>query len=230
MKKLGLEQGTRYAIATTIATALVLAWGWRETRSAFLEVFPFKSFGMASLIPIALLLIGVVLITIELNVVTWRFLPPNPAFSEAMKLFKRSPIRAALIAPVTEELLFRGLILSGFLKRYSPKKAIFASALLFAIWHLNPWQFVGALVAGLLFGWWRAATKSLWPGLIAHISVNSFPILSSKLTGPHQTPSTLSLGQQAIIVGLGSVLMGAGFVILRARWKTPRPRRRQPSA
>jgi membrane protease YdiL (CAAX protease family) len=43
-----------------------------------------------------------------------------------------------IMAPLTEETLCRGLILNGFLKNYSRRKAMIVSALLFALLHLNP--------------------------------------------------------------------------------------------
>ncbi len=82
-----------------------------------------------------------------------------------------------LVAPVTEEFLFRGLILQGFLARYSATKAVFWSALLFALFHLNPWQFAGALVLGLLFGWVVVQTGTLVPGVIGHAVANGWPLV-----------------------------------------------------
>ncbi len=55
----------------------------------------------------------------------------------------------AIMAPVMEELLFRKVILEGYLENYSLKKAIFMSAFMFALFHLNPWQGIGAFVAGV---------------------------------------------------------------------------------
>jgi hypothetical protein len=84
---------------------------------------------------------------------------------------------------VTEEALFRGVILRGFLDRYATRRAIVVSALLFAVFHLNPWQFLGAATAGLLFAWWRAATGSLRPGLVCHALNNAIPILAASVGG-----------------------------------------------
>ncbi len=55
----------------------------------------------------------------------------------------------AIMAPVMEELLFRKIIFEGYLKNYSLKKAILMSAFMFALFHLNPWQGIGAFVAGV---------------------------------------------------------------------------------
>lgn len=54
-----------------------------------------------------------------------------------------------IAAPILEELIFRGIILNGLLKKYSPIKSIIVSSVLFGIVHLNPWQFVSASIIGL---------------------------------------------------------------------------------
>jgi membrane protease YdiL (CAAX protease family) len=75
-------------------------------------------------------------------------------------------------APLAEEPVFRGLILGGFALRYGPRKAVVYSALLFAAFHLNPWQFHSALLAGLFLGWLCLESGSLWPGMLGHFLNN----------------------------------------------------------
>ena len=77
-----------------------------------------------------------------------------------------------IAAPLLEEVFFRGILLEGFLKNYSPAKAITWSALIFGMVHLNPWQAIGATVDGLLIGWLYWRTNSLIPGLIIHMFNN----------------------------------------------------------
>jgi len=76
-------------------------------------------------------------------------------------------------APVFEELIFRGIILDGLLKRYTARKAILLSAFLFAFVHLNPWQFVTGMVIGAFIGWIYYHTRSLSISIIIHAAVNS---------------------------------------------------------
>ncbi|HET9642130.1 MAG TPA: CPBP family intramembrane glutamic endopeptidase [Burkholderiaceae bacterium] len=59
------------------------------------------------------------------------------------------------------ELLFRGLILQGFLRRYRPAVSLFASALLFGLAHGNVHQFLVAFPLGLANGWLVWRTRSL---------------------------------------------------------------------
>lgn len=75
-------------------------------------------------------------------------------------------------APILEELIFRGVILDGFLQKYSPAKAIIFSSILFGLVHLNPWQFVTGLFLGCFIGWVYCRTRSLWLPIIIHASNN----------------------------------------------------------
>ncbi|WP_089888694.1 CPBP family intramembrane glutamic endopeptidase [Kriegella aquimaris] len=77
-----------------------------------------------------------------------------------------------IAAPILEELIFRGIILDGLLKKYAPTKSILISSLLFGLVHLNPWQFVSAFIIGIFSGWVYYRTKSLSFSIIIHATSN----------------------------------------------------------
>ena len=77
-----------------------------------------------------------------------------------------------IAAPIIEELIFRGIILHGLLKRYSPVKSIIVSSILFGIAHLNPWQFIAAFIIGVFSGWVYFKTNKILLSIIIH-SVNN---------------------------------------------------------
>ena len=81
-------------------------------------------------------------------------------------------IGGAFIGPICEEIIFRGVILKEFLKSYSPKIAIFFSALIFGIIHFIPIQVMTAFFAGLILGYIYYKTRSLWIPIIMHILNN----------------------------------------------------------
>ncbi|MBV6645780.1 MAG: CPBP family intramembrane metalloprotease [Cyclobacteriaceae bacterium] len=103
---------------------------------------------------------------------------PMPDFfkQEMVELAGQNGIMAFIVmviaAPVFEELIFRGIMLDGFLKKYSPAKAILWSSILFGVVHLNPWQFVAGLVMGIFIGWVYYHTRSLAYAIIIHASAN----------------------------------------------------------
>lgn len=82
----------------------------------------------------------------------------------------------AIIGPILEEMLFRGAVTTELLKKYSPKKAIFFSALIFGIFHINPAQVLNAFLLGLLLAWVFYKTRSLIPGILIHILNNSLSV------------------------------------------------------
>ena len=88
-------------------------------------------------------------------------------------------LATCILAPILEELLCRGIMLRGMLTRISPWKAIFWSALIFAVIHLNPWQSIPAFIIGFFFGWLYYRTGYLWLTIFLHCLNNS---LSTALT------------------------------------------------
>jgi len=75
-------------------------------------------------------------------------------------------------APLVEEIIFRSVILGGFLCQYSQNKAILLSPCLFTFVHLNPWQLFPAFFFGIFAGWVFSETRSIWPVLVMHIIHN----------------------------------------------------------
>lgn len=81
-------------------------------------------------------------------------------------------LSGALLPGICEESLFRGAI-QGTLERLGPPRAILYSALLFAFFHLNPWNLVPAFLLGMVFGILVLRTGSTIPAILAHISSNA---------------------------------------------------------
>jgi uncharacterized protein len=131
-------------------------------------------------------------------------------------------------APLGEELFFRGLVLRGFLGRYSVTKAVWASALFWALSHLNPWQAVGALPLGLVLGWLVVRTGSLIPAIIGHMIANFspnylFPPLALALGHDPKDLTTLELGHfPPTMLAIGAAMAGiGGFVFWRQLSRLP---------
>lgn len=100
----------------------------------------------------------------------------------------------SIAAPLLEELVFRGIVLQGFLKRYSPTKAIVWSAVIFGVAHLNPWQFLAAFSMGLVIGWIYWKTNSLIPGMIIHFINNTATFLMLLMTNDNFTTTQQVMG------------------------------------
>ena len=91
----------------------------------------------------------------------------------------------ALLAPILEELLFRGAIEKRLLQQWeNPWGGIVVSALIFGVIHANPAQIPFAFIMGLMFGWLYYRTGSLLPGIIGHVLNNSIAAVNMILYGP----------------------------------------------
>lgn len=93
-------------------------------------------------------------------------------------LLSLMPILAtSLIAPVGEELLFRGVLQSVLTVRFGAVIGLVASAFLFALIHADVVLFLPIFCMGLLFGWLYRITGSLWAPIWLHMLNNLFASL-----------------------------------------------------
>ena len=74
--------------------------------------------------------------------------------------------------PIIEELLFRGLILTNFLKKYAPVYAILLSSILFSAHHLSLDNLIFHLATGIIYGILFYTTNSLIIVSLSHIIFN----------------------------------------------------------
>lgn len=89
-----------------------------------------------------------------------------------------SIITVGIIAPFTEEFLFRGVIFNTLSKKISIKWTIIIQAILFGVFHFNLVQGVYATLLGLVFGYITYKTKSLWPAVIIHMVNNTIATIA----------------------------------------------------
>lgn len=120
----------------------------------------------------------------------------------------------ALLPAVCEEMLFRGFLQGGLARLLErPRRAIAASAVLFGLFHLDPWRFVGITALGLFFGYLRHATGSLLPGMVAHAANN---IVSVSLAAAGRLEEGRLPGTTLTTI-VAFLLLGAATLLLRQR-------------
>ena len=113
-----------------------------------------------------------------------------------------------LLAPLAEELVFRGAVLRALLSWHpSHWVGIGVSALFFALVHGNPAQMPHAFLIGLLLGWMYYRTASILPGVVYHWVNNSIAYVLYNL---YPDPSV----QLVDIFGSQRTAMGAVFFSL----------------
>ena len=85
----------------------------------------------------------------------------------------------AVLAPLVEELIFRGLLYGWLAGRWGTIVAWIVSSLAFAAAHIEWKHIVLVLPLGLWFGWLRRRTGSLWPSLVAHMVNNGIAVAAA---------------------------------------------------
>ncbi|HET6554007.1 MAG TPA: type II CAAX endopeptidase family protein [Dyella sp.] len=87
------------------------------------------------------------------------------------------------IGPLVEELLFRGVLLSAIARHLGSSWAIVLSAALFACVHLPDLSFLwyalpNLALLGLVLGWLRVQSGSIWPSVFSHGVNNLLAVVS----------------------------------------------------
>ncbi|MFA9379927.1 MAG: lysostaphin resistance A-like protein [Acetanaerobacterium sp.] len=105
------------------------------------------------------------------------------------------------VAPIFEEILFRGGILRAFLP-YGSWFAVVVSGLLFGLAHVNIAQMLYATVLGMLLGIIYVRAHSVVPCIITHLCINFLGITVATFVG----------GQNPVILGLFGLLIAAAVI------------------
>lgn len=82
-----------------------------------------------------------------------------------------------ILAPVIEELFFRGYLFKLFQDKLGDNPAMILTAILFAAVHFNIHTFLPILVMGGLMGWARKRSGSIVPSLLIHSMNNLIALL-----------------------------------------------------
>lgn len=87
-------------------------------------------------------------------------------------------ITVAIVAPITEEFIFRGLLLHIWASKWKTSRAILLSSLIFGFFHFNP---IGISIAGIVLALLYIKTRSLLIPIVAHTMSNLIAISSPSL-------------------------------------------------
>lgn len=218
---LGLASAQLGALAMVLASGLILASAMHYRRMTYRDlVHPSSSSVFAAsvvLVPPVLLLVPLVLLLDEtlmsilhqlFHLSAWE----EQAFSDMVASGLPALLATCVLAPVLEEMLFRGLILRSFLGQYPRWAAISFSALFFGAAHLNIYQFLLAFCLGLLLGWLFDRSRSLIPCIALHGALNLAVFLSSQ----DRPAGSDSLFDQAGVLGwsLAGACACVGLLVL----------------
>jgi membrane protease YdiL (CAAX protease family) len=210
-----------------VACGAAVAFGLYLNRLHFRRAFPIGRITASQLLGVAVCVLGACVLLSDADNVLRVMLPPPQWLQEVFEDLFVSKDRLlsrvfllVIVAPVTEELLFRGIILRGLLSRYRPAAAVTLTALLFAVLHMNPWQSLSALFLGILFGWFYWRTGSVALCVLAHAIANGlsilFTLLPLDIPGMTGIPDpTTAVFQPWWLDAAGAGVLAAGFWMFR---------------
>jgi uncharacterized protein len=133
---------------------------------------------------------------------------------------------AVVGAAFCEEFLFRGVVQQGLSAAGAhPAEAVFRTALIFALFHLNPVSLLALLELGLFFGLLYHRTGSLLPGMVAHATQNA-TALGIYFFARHYELPDFGAAQVVGMAGMGCIVLVMLFLLGKqfpAVWGRPQP-------
>ena len=171
-----------YALCSVLTIYLFARFRWAPVSRDYIRTKPW-----AVMVWIVFLGIGSIVPSMVLQEMFEFDMPEQ--LGKLMTDMMRTPLGYAaigILAPVAEEMVFRGAILRKLLAVVGEKwhwPAILFSAVLFGVAHGNIAQFVHAFLMGILLGWMYYRSRSVVPGIalhwvnntIAYVIVNILP-------------------------------------------------------
>ena len=119
-------------------------------------------------------------------------------------------ITVVIMAPIGEELIVRGIIAKKSAKAYGVVGCMVISAVMFALFHLNPIQGLYVIPMGLLWGYVAYKYKSVLPSMFCHAFNN---LLGWTL------PGSLISNNSIVFLLILMLASGAGAVYMAKRMK-----------
>lgn len=108
-------------------------------------------------------------------------------------------IAVVLVAPVVEELIFRGLMVNRLSRVMPGWLAVVLAAAVFGVCHGHPVWSGYAFVLGCVFGFVDLRAGSIWPSILGHMVFNSFSQVLNLL--PKSEEGT------ELLIGVGVILL-----------------------
>jgi membrane protease YdiL (CAAX protease family) len=88
-------------------------------------------------------------------------------------------VALAIVGPLVEELLFRGLLTAAFRQRFGPWRTAFLTAALFALAHVLPRVIPPVFILGLALAFVYERVGSTLPGMLIHCLYNGIAVAAA---------------------------------------------------
>ena len=162
---------------------------------------PFKPLKLSVLAMVVLYAVLMIPVSSWLNLLSMLFV--KNAFESSQAELAQNPLWMnllvlAVIPPICEEFIYRGLYYNGYRQR-GVWCAILGSALAFGLMHMNFNQFCYAFVLGIAFGLLLEATGSIFATMTAHFVINGWSTVLMTVSRQSSSTSDTELTMQALI-------------------------------
>lgn len=127
----------------------------------------------------------------------------------------------SIVAPIIEEVLFRGIIQKGLINTgVKPVNAIVIASLIFGFIHFNPWQFFGAFLLGMVLGYVYYKTESLLLPILLHAFNNTLAAVLLKFYDTESFEDLFHLPEYVILI-IGIIVFSVFYYLFN---KVPTPK------
>lgn len=108
-----------------------------------------------------------------------------PLFGEGIRGLVLALILGSVVAPVTEEIFFRGFLYAGLCSRWGRVWGMILSSLLFALVHFSPGVILPIFLMGMVLAAVYMYSGSLWPSIFLHGAINAMAFVGAYLSSNH---------------------------------------------
>ncbi len=127
-------------------------------------------------------------------------------------------VLTVVLAPICEELFFRGLVLEQTMRKWGAGWAVVVSALFFGLAHMTNYpQVVNAVLMGVVLGYIYVLTRSLVPVILIHALNNGIAYLLLEMTGTQNTDTRVMIGNDTlywVIFGASAAILAVSLVLM----------------
>lgn len=171
-----VSDSTTQQFSYVLSTVGIILYGLNKSGTRFTGLFHFKSsyFPLLFIIPAAVA--GYSIVISELHNYLRHLLPNTTNLNSDSTLYFKSVtgfLLGCIFAPLTEAIIYRGIILGGYLKNYNLTIAVIASSVLYSLAQADPTRMLFSFLFSLVLCFIVIKTGSLLLSLWTHLTVNT---------------------------------------------------------
>ncbi len=219
---IGLESPTSIMVFQTIYTAATMVpftiWFIKDNKSNKTEFKPKK--GDIGIVCVICILVAMYVASITGNglLLATGAYDAGDSYQEATEIFTQSPLyleilAVVILAPIGEEVLFRGLIFKNLRRKYNFWLSAIVTTILFTAAHMDLYQGLAIFPISVLWAYLYEKFGKIWIPIVAHMWNNLLATLMVKLVGTGTLDEDLGSGFNEEVTE-ASIMLGGFFVII----------------